>query len=148
MNLIKNLNEWSSQHHPKWLVVLRVVLGLLLFLKGIQFIQNSTLIGQMISESPSLQNFIKFQTVIPWLHLLGGLLIILGLFTRIASLVQVPILLAAIIFVNAKKGVFAGESDLLFSIVILILLIVFIIEGGGPFSLDNRRRKQKLLEKK
>ena len=142
MSLQSQLNEWSNKHHPKWMIVLRVGLGLCLFIKGIQFIQNTTLIGQIISGS-SLQNFTWLQTVIPWLHLLCGVMIIIGLFTRIASLVQIPILIGAIFFVHSKKGVFAGESDLLFSIVILLLLVIFLIEGGGPLSWDNSIRKEK-----
>ncbi len=142
MSLYHQLNEWGKKHQPKWLVVIRVALGLCLFVKGIQFIQNSTLISQMISGS-SFQNFTWLQTVIPWLHLLGGVLIIIGLFTRLATLIQVPILLGAVFFVNSKRGVFAGESDLLFSIIILLLLIFFLVEGGGPFSWDGAMRREK-----
>ncbi len=142
MSLQHQLNEWGRKHQPKWLVVLRAALGLCLFIKGIQFIQNTTMIGQIISGS-SLQNFTWIQTVIPWLHLLGGFLIIIGLFTRIATLVQIPILIGAIFFVHSKKGIFAGESDLLFSIIILLLLIFFFIEGGGPFSWDKALRKER-----
>jgi uncharacterized membrane protein YphA (DoxX/SURF4 family) len=51
--------------------------------------------------------------------------------------VQIPILLGVLFFVNAKTGIFAGESDVMFPIIILILLVFFLIEGGGPISLDN-----------
>ena len=142
MSLQHQLNEWGRKHQPKWLVVIRAALGLCLFIKGIQFIQNSTLIGQIISGS-SLQQFTWLQTVIPWLHLLGGALIIIGLFTRIAVLIQIPILLGALFFVNSNKGVFAGQSDLLFSIIVLLLLIFFLFEGGGPFSWDRTLRREK-----
>lgn len=142
MSLQSQLNKWSNNHHPKWLVVLRVGLGLCLFIKGIQFIQNTTLISQIISGS-SFQKFIWLQTVIPWIHLLGAVFIIIGLFTRIAILFQIPILIGAIFFVHSRKGIFAGETDLLFSIVIFILLIVFLVEGGGPFSWDHSLHKEK-----
>lgn len=141
MNLAGQLNHWSSKHHPKWLVILRVGLGLCLFIKGIQFIQYSTVIGQMISGS-SLQNFTWLQTIIPWLHLFGGVMIIIGLFTRIATLVQIPILVGAIFFVHSGKGIFAGGTGLLFSVIILLLLVIFFIEGGGSLSLDHSIRKK------
>lgn len=137
------MNDWSSKHHPKWLVFLRVVLGLCLFIKGISFIQNSVLLSSTISQTALITNAAWLTTLIPWLHLLGGAMIVAGLFTRLSCLVQMPILVGAIIFVNAKRGIFAGESDLLFSVVILILLIFFFIEGGGPLSLDNFLRKPK-----
>lgn len=137
MGLMHQMNDWSSRHHPKWLVVLRVVLGLCLFIKGIGFIQNNVLLSGFIAQTSFIQNASWLNSFIPWLHLLGGSMILAGLFTRFWSLVQIPILAGAVFFINAKKGFFAGESDLLFSIIILILLIFFFIEGGGPISLDN-----------
>lgn len=137
MSLLHQMNEWSSKHHPKWLVVLRVVLGLCLFIKGFTFIQNSVLLSDVIAQTSIIKNAEWLTTIIPWLHLLGGSMIIGGLFTRLSCLVQIPILLGAIIFVNARRGIFAGESDLLFSLIVFILLVFFFIEGGGPLSLDS-----------
>lgn len=142
MSLMHQMNEWSSKHHPKWLVFLRVTLGLCLFIKGLEFIQNSVLLSGVISQTSFLKNASWLTTIIPWLHLLGGAMILAGLFTRLFCLVQIPILVGAIIFVNARRGIFAGESDLLFSGIILILLIFFFIEGGGPLSLDNFLRSK------
>jgi putative oxidoreductase len=137
MNVMHQMNEWSSRHHPKWLVVLRVLLGLCLFIKGIGFIQNSVLLPSLLVQTSFLQKALWLSDVIPWLHLLGGSMILAGLFTRFWTLIQIPILLGAIFFVNSKTGLFAGQSDLLFSIIVLILLIFFFIEGGGPLSMDN-----------
>jgi len=137
------MNEWSSKNHPKWLVFLRVALGLCLFIKGIGFIQNSVLLSDSISQTSFIKNASWLTTLIPWLHLLGGAMILAGLFTRLWCLIQIPILIGAIIFVNAKRGIFAGESDLMFSVIILILLVFFFIEGGGPLSLDNFLRNPK-----
>jgi putative oxidoreductase len=141
MGLIHQIEGWSETHHPKWLTVLRVMLGLALFVKGLSFIQNSLALEQLFSNSAVAQNFSWLSTVIPWLHLLGGALIIAGLFTRIAVLVQIPILLGAVFFVNMKHGFFSGGSDLPFSIIVLLLLCFFLVEGGGRLSLDNFLRK-------
>ena len=137
MNLMHQIDNWSSKHHPKWLVVLRVVLGLCLFVKGIAFIQNSLILANIISQTDIIRNATWLNTFIPWLHLLGGSMIVIGLFTRFFSLIQIPVLFGAVFFVNAKQGLIAGGSDLLFSIIILALLIFFFIEGAGRISLDN-----------
>lgn len=143
MGYLQQINNWSSKHHPKWLVVLRAGLGICLFVKGLQFIQNTTLLEGLISKSSITQNVSWLSTLIPWMHLLGGVMIIIGLFTRLAALLQIPILLGAVIFINSPHGVFAAESDLLFSIIVLLLLLFFLVEGGGPFSLDNGLRGKK-----
>lgn len=137
MTLIHRLNEWSGRHHPKWLVAFRVLLGICLFIKGIQFISNHVAFEQMLTQMSARISLVGLSTLIPWIHLLGGTLLIIGLFTRLAALVQIPLVIGAIIFVNSNHGVYAGESDILFPIVILLLLLFFLVEGGGPLSLDH-----------
>jgi len=137
MNLLHQIDDWSIKHHPKWLVALRAALGLVLFLKGISFIKNSTLLPQLLGQTAVSQTAGWLADFIPWVHLFGGCLIIIGLFTRFAALLQVPILIGAVFFINAHSSIFAGNSDLLFSIIVLFLLIFFVIEGSGPFSFDN-----------
>ncbi len=141
MNLLHQMNEWSSKHHPKWLVALRAALGICLFLKGVWFIENSVILTGVISQSSFIQNAPWLNTVIPWLHLLGGAMILVGLFTRLWCLLQIPVLIGAMLLVNVRQGFFAGESDLLFSIIVFVLLLFFFIEGGGPLSLDNFLRR-------
>ena len=45
---------------------------------------------------------------ITWSHLLGGFLIIIGLLTRWAALLNIPILMGAIIFINTQRDSFGA----------------------------------------
>ena len=74
-------------------------------------------------------------------EVVGGFFIVIGLFTRWAALIQIPILLGAVFFVNVPKGIFAGQSELGLSIIILLLLCFFFVEGGGPISMDDYFRR-------
>ncbi len=139
MGFAHQIESWSNSHNPKWLVVLRTGLGLCLFIKGIQFIYNSVLLDQVFADS-LLSRFEWLGTVLPFIHLLGGALIIAGLFTRFFCLIHIPILLGAVFLVNIQQGFFAGGTDLLFSLIILLLLCFFLVEGGGYFSLDHAFR--------
>lgn len=137
MALFTQMEKWSSTHHPWWLVFIRVILGGCLFVKGMAFLQDAQYLENVIaSSSLSSSNNILLAQLITWIHLLGGTFIVIGFFTRIAILFQIPILLGAIIFVNAKLA-FSPGSELGFALLILLLLIVFFIEGGGPISLDS-----------
>ena len=143
MKLIERLNIIDNKDHPKWMLVIRVALGLSLIMKGIQFIQNNALLRAVFSESLILQNYLWLQTCIPWINLLGGVFIVIGLFTRLAVLFQIPILVGAIFFVNAKQGIYQGQSNLFFSVVVLFFLLVFLIQGPGKTALDRAWRKKK-----
>ena len=131
------MNDWSSKHHPKWLVVLRVMLGLALCIKGFSFIQNTVLLPGIIEQTPIARNAPWLASFIPWVHILGGSMLFIGLFTRLSCLVQIPILIGAVFFVNIRMGMLAAGTDLPFSIIVLCLLVFFFVEGGGPLSLDN-----------
>ncbi len=138
--MLHQLQQWSITHHPKWLVILRVALGFSLILKGIYFISNSVYLQDVLLQS-NLSGMDWLKIVIPAVHLAGGSLIVAGLFTRWAVLMQIPILLGAVFFVNASHGVFAGQSELALSLIILVLLGLFFAEGGGPLSLDDYFRR-------
>ena len=141
MGIIREVKQWSTTHHPKLLVALRVVLGICLFAKGIQFISDAAELESLLSNGHFNQSFPWLSWIITWVHLFGGFMIIIGLQTRLAVAMQIPIVTGAVFFINAGNGIFSSFSELLLSIIILVLLFVFLIEGGGPISLDNYFRK-------
>ncbi len=143
MNLATRLKVIESKYHPRWLIIFRVLLGLALFIRGIQFIKDKSILVRAIETTSVLHELYWLEMIIPWVHLLGGLFILIGIFTRWAIVFQLPIVVGAIVFVNAKKGLFAGNSELFFSIAVLVLLIVFLVEGDGFLSWKKMLRKEK-----
>ncbi len=139
--MLAQLEQWSTRHHPRWLVVLRVALGLCLFFKGFTFMRDTVALQIMLTER-GLNNYAEWlPLVITWIHLLGGFLIIIGLLTRWAVLLQIPILLGAVILIGGPQGVFAAETEFVFALFVLLLLVFFFFEGGGPISIDNFIKK-------
>ncbi|HEX6431540.1 MAG TPA: DoxX family protein [Niastella sp.] len=136
MGTLQQIHRWSLTHHPRWLVVMRVALGICLFFKGIFFLANTSTLEELVKGSLVANRADWMVLFITWAHLLGGFLIIIGLFTRWAVLVQIPILMGAIIFINTQRDAF-GAFELPFALMVLVLLIFFLVEGGGPISLDN-----------
>lgn len=124
---------------PVWMTVLRVILGLILIWKGIVFIRDTTLLESLISRTgvevfSSNSGILAF--IVAYLSLLSGLFIGSGLWTRIFSIVQIPILIVAIIFVNlSSEGRSAGE--IILSIITFALLILFAVKGSGTISADE-----------
>lgn len=137
MGTLQQIHNWSLVHHPRWLVVVRVALGLCLFFKGISFMYSSVNTQQLLYNTVFASSADAILIGITWAHLLGGFLIIIGLLTRWAALLQLPILLAAIIILANEYGVFASGTALPFTVIIFLALVFFLVEGGGPLSLDN-----------
>ena len=144
MDAIHRIEHWADTHHPIWLDYLRVVLGLFICYKGLMFIMDTEALMAILqgSDFGAVSNM-AWVHIVAFAHLMGGLLIAMGLVTRFAVALQIPILIGAIIFVNAKTGFFsaANNLELEISIISLVLLIVFLIYGGGKFSIDEYMRK-------
>lgn len=143
MNLFQKLEKWGDSHHPKWLDVVRIVLGIFLFLKGLEFINNMDQFALLMSKSQFLASISVgiIAHIIVFAHLVGGLLIAFGLLTRFACLIQIPVILGAIIFINSAEGLLKPHAELWFSIIVLLLLVFFLIEGSGPISIDEVIKK-------
>ena len=143
MNFVQRMEKWGDAHHPKWIDFIRIVLGIILTLKGVQFINNMQPLVDLISDSGFLGSLSAglLAHYVVFAHLLGGLMVDFVLLTRIACLVQIPVLLGAIIFVNISGGIFQPHSELWLSVLILILLIFFVVEGSGKLSVDEWMRK-------
>ena len=143
MKIIQQMEAFGESHHPAWLSSLRVLLGAIFFFKGVIFIQDSSTLAQMIRASQFPWFTFALVHYIVLAHLVGGILIFLGLVTRLAILFQIPILFGAVFLVNAPRGFFTGNGELLFSILILLLLIFFYFWGSGPYSVDQYMKTHK-----
>jgi uncharacterized membrane protein YphA (DoxX/SURF4 family) len=115
---------------------LRVYLGGALFFKGIFFIGHMKDIFEMISyQFPYLDFLLAHYVVLA--HIVGGIFLALGLFTRIAAMANIPVLVSALIFVQAKNGVMTTGAELELVALVLVLLLFFVWQGSGYFSVDN-----------
>ncbi len=121
----------------------RAVLGILLFSMGINFIFHAPHLEELISQSRFNFNEHIISYYISIAHLFGGAFIILGLITRIAIILQLPVLLAAVLF-NIESPAFSSSFELFLSVVALALLIFYLIKGPGIFSMDAYRKRNKL----
>lgn len=129
----------KTSDQPVWLTGLRILLGFILIWKGIVFIRDISLLELLIQESGIgvfSRNAQVLSFIISYLSLLCGLFIGTGLFTRTSSIVQIPILIVAVFFVNSHD-MGEGGFELVLSIITLVLLIVFAIKGSGALSADE-----------
>ncbi len=133
-----NVTE-KTHAQPLWFSFLRIILGLYLIWKGIVFIRDTSLLEELIQRTRVgvfSQNSSNLSFLVAYLSLLCGLFIASGLWTKLSSLIQIPILIVAIFFVNVHR-IDNGPFELVMSIITLILLIFFAIKGSGPLSADE-----------
>ncbi|MEX0684536.1 MAG: DoxX family protein [Balneolales bacterium] len=127
--------DWVVVHRHYWIEGLRMILGALLFYQGYYFVENISDIYILIEDSLPVSAFIIAHYVVAG-HLVGGLMLIFGLLTRLAALIQFPILLGAV-FVVQNPEVFGPSTERQYALLVLVLLIVFFFYGGGKGSVDH-----------
>lgn len=144
MSVITNVESWGNSHRPGFLDFFRIILGIFITYKGLQFITH---MDELKNTTEGINTWFAGAVLAHYVifaHILGGPMIVAGLFTRIICLLQLPILIGAVVFVNAPKGHLSVGSymELWLSLLVLVGLIVFIVFGAGRYSLDAKRRRE------
>lgn len=144
MQLTQRLKDWN--HLPvAWrerfgyvLDCLRIVVGVILVMKALAFINDKAYLQSMFAASEDLwfiPAIVSHYVILA--HLAGGACLIVGLFSRPAALLQIPVLLGAIFYVQLPRFLSAHEPQQLeYAIMTLLLLGVVVAHGGGKFSVD------------
>ncbi|WP_264564611.1 DoxX family protein [Flavobacterium sp. N3904] len=133
MNNVKSLNKWANAHTYLPVDLLRMALGVFLFMKGIYFVSNIQYLVDLISPIDKIGGGMFLLHYIAPAHLIGGILIFFGLLTRWAIIAQLPILICAII-INFMGNM--HHQNLLLAILTLGVCIAFLIYGSGKNSAD------------
>ena len=70
-------------------------------------------------------------------HGLGGIFLVLGIYTRWAALANVPAMLGALVFVHLKNGFWAHQNGYEYPLVLLVATVAAAMIGGGALSLKR-----------
>ena len=137
MNILNRLEHWGDTHHPKWVDIIRIALGIFLVYKGIIFPQQMQIALDAMPTFMSGNYFLlnSLQYVILFAHLLGGAFLIFGIYVRFACIVQIPILLAAIVMIIMTRNAWNPFSELPIALLVLGLLCYFLVVGNGSLSM-------------
>jgi uncharacterized membrane protein YphA (DoxX/SURF4 family) len=133
MGKIKSLNKWANRHTYWPLDIVRMTLGVFLFIKGINFMSDSQMLLDLFSPFKNMAGGIIMVHYVAPAHFIGGILIFFGLLTRWAIIAQLPILIGAIL-IN-----FVGEMDsynLIMASITFLVCIFFMFYGSGKHSSD------------
>lgn len=130
-----DIASWSS----RMLSVLRIMTGLLFLEHGTQ-----KLLGfpPPPNPGPALFSLLGLQGV---LELVGGFLILIGLFTRPVAFILAGDMAVAYFMAHAPRGFFpmlnGGQLAILYTFVFLYLFVA----GGGVWSVDAQRSSRRAL---
>lgn len=151
MESLEKLRVYVENHRHLLFDVLRMYLGVGLFAKGLHFVAHPDAISGLLEGSSKQIEILGAGLIghyVGLAHLCGGLLLAIGLVTRVAALVQLPIVGGAIFLVHLRDGLFGRDQNLEFSILVAFLLVLFGIHGGGQWSADAALARKMLAQQR
>ena len=147
--MTQSVTTHSLRNQPSWLSILRILLGIILVWKGINFIRDTTAVASMI-EQTGIGVFSRSSAAIAWivtlLSVVFGIFITVGFFTRLPSIVMIPIVFVAVVFIE-MKNVERNSLELILTTIVLVLLILFTIKGSGPLSAQEYFRRGDVMDR-
>lgn len=130
--MMTTFKSWA----PKLLSVLRIMAGL-------QFLEHGTqkMFSFPLRAGPNAPELLSMYGIQGCIEIVGGLLIILGLFTRPVAFILAGDMAAAYFISHYPKNFFpalnGGDAAILFCFVFLYMAAA----GGGIWSIDAQRRR-------
>src|SRR4051812_24471735 len=110
-----------------WMSLIRIVLGILLIWKGLLFIRDTSELHMAIQRT-GIGEYAGFldviAAVVSILTLVSAIFLIVGLFTRITSYIQMAIIILGIVFIYLT-GIERNSFEMVSTIIILSLLAFF-----------------------
>ncbi|MDQ0254103.1 putative membrane protein YphA (DoxX/SURF4 family) [Evansella vedderi] len=113
-------------------LILRVVLGVIFFAHGLNKFQGGIENIAGWFESIGIPGFLAYAVAL--VELVGGIALIVGLFSRVVSILLALIMVGAIITVQLAVGFFGGY---VLDLALMAMAVVIAINGSKAFALDS-----------
>ena len=142
--------KWNILHtdNDSKIIFARIITGLVFISEGIQKYMIVSMLGQAYFKE------IGFGHPVFWAYFTGafeiscGLLVLIGLITRLASIPLLIIMIGAFFKANLPllldKGYLTFAHEFRIDFALVLLLILLLIYGGGKWSVDLRLMQQRI----
>lgn len=128
----------SLKNSDLGLLFVRIALGSVFIAHGLQKLQGlEGTIG--FFASLGMPAFMAY--VVTIIEVLGGLFVLLGVFTEIAGLSLAVVMIGAIYTVKMSKGFVGGYE---FDLTLLLIALTLVVSGAGKYSISKLFKKNEM----
>lgn len=141
MKKIEDILLWLNSKRNFAYPLIRIFLGTALFIRGIVMITDPSAIVSIAGA----HDYYWLHSLVMVTHIIGGGLLIVGYQTRLAAIIQLPILVGAVFFVHLEQGLLATGQSLELSVLVMFLLLIYFLFGSGELALDKSPENSKIV---
>lgn len=118
--------------------LVRIVVGImfLMHVSG-KFKAGAAAVAANVFAKNGIEPALLWVYVVMFLEVVGGVCLIVGLFTRFFAAALAIEMLIALLFVHLAKGYAAGAGGYEYVLLIGAVCFTIAIRGGGPYSVDR-----------
>jgi putative oxidoreductase len=121
----------------------RIIIGIMFLMHvSAKFKVGADAIAANIFAKNGLEPALAWAYVTMGLEVVGGICLIVGLFTRFFAAALAIEMLIAVLAVHLAKGYAAGGGGYEYVLLIGAVCFMFAIRGGGPYSIDRYLGKE------
>jgi putative oxidoreductase len=132
-----DLNSFYAGWTPRLLSVLRIITGFLLIAHGAQKLFG--FLAPPGAPSPPLVSLVGFAGI---LEFFGGLLFLVGLFTRPVAFILSGLMAVAYFMAHAPGGFWPIQNKGELAVLYCFVFLFFSVAGGGEWSVDRLLRRR------
>jgi uncharacterized membrane protein YphA (DoxX/SURF4 family) len=132
--------ESSNSFLRRWPVFLRVALGLVLIWKAIKFVIDTAALQLLTGQNPDssmTRGDAALVMVLSVATVVCAIFIMLGVYTRVAAFVQLPVFIMGTLYIHGGHIERQGFERVL-TIIIPFVLLLFITKGNSAFLKNTR----------
>ncbi len=118
--------------------LVRIVIGIMFLMHvSAKFRLGADAVAANIFAKNGIEPALMWAYVVMFMESVGGVCLIIGLFTRFVAAALAIEMLVALLFVHLPKGYAAGGGGYEYVLLIGAVCFLIAIRGGGPYSVDR-----------
>lgn len=138
-------SKFLSKYSEYSILLLRIALGSVFVLHGGMKLFGGLEMTSKFFAMMHIEPSYTMAVIVGCMEFFGGLLVLLGLFTRVGAFLITCVMIGAILTVHISHGYFMQNGGFEYPLTLMLIAISLMFSGGGKLSVDKDIIKTEII---